>query len=238
MTRSVLVISAHAADFVWRAGGAIALESANGSRVRVVCLSFGERGESASLWREPDMSIDKVKAVRRAEAESAAEALGAEVRFLDQGDYPLAETPDLLDLLVREYREVQPDVVLTHGDRDPYNMDHPTAHRLALQARVLAQAAGYPAQGTVLGAPPVYIFEPHQPEMCGFHPEVLLDITSVFDRKRKTTECMAAQEHLWEYYSELAYRRGVQAVRNSGHKHIVHAEAYDRVYPPVAASLP
>lgn len=238
MTRSVLVISAHAADFVWRAGGAIALESANGSRVRVVCLSFGERGESASLWREPDMSIDKVKAVRRAEAESAAEALGAEVRFLDQGDYPLAETPDLLDLLVREYREVQPDVVLTHGDRDPYNMDHPTAHRLALQARVLAQAAGYPAQGTVLGAPPVYIFEPHQPEMCGFHPEVLLDITSVFDRKRKAMECMAAQEHLWEYYSELAYRRGVQAVRNSGQKHIVHAEAYDRVYPSVVASLP
>ncbi|MDA8071791.1 MAG: PIG-L family deacetylase [Actinomycetota bacterium] len=238
MTRSVLVISAHAADFVWRAGGAIALESANGSRVRVVCLSFGERGESASLWREPDMSIDKVKAVRRAEAESAAEALGAEVRFLDQGDYPLAETPDLLDLLVREYREVQPDVVLTHGDRDPYNMDHPTAHRLALQARVLAQAAGYPAQGTVLGAPPVYIFEPHQPEMCGFHPEVLLDITSVFDRKRKAMECMAAQEHLWEYYSELAHRRGVQAVRNSGQKHIVHAEAYDRVYPSVVASLP
>ena len=238
MTRSVLVISAHAADFVWRAGGAIALESANGSRVRVVCLSFGERGESASLWREPDMSIDKVKAVRRAEAESAAEALGAEVRFLDQGDYPLAETADILDLLVREYREVQPDVVLTHGDRDPYNMDHPTAHRLALQARVLAQAAGYPAQGTVLGAPPVYIFEPHQPEMCGFHPEVLLDITSVFDRKRKAMECMAAQEHLWEYYSELAHRRGVQAVRNSGQKHIVHAEAYDRVYPSVVASLP
>ena len=44
--KTVLVISAHAADFVWRAGGAIALYADRGYHVRIVCLSYGERGES------------------------------------------------------------------------------------------------------------------------------------------------------------------------------------------------
>ena len=42
---SMLVISAHAADFVWRAGGAVALAVSQGDRVRVLCLTYGERGE-------------------------------------------------------------------------------------------------------------------------------------------------------------------------------------------------
>ena len=45
MTR-LLVVSAHAADFVWRAGGAIASVTAAGGTAHVVALSYGERGES------------------------------------------------------------------------------------------------------------------------------------------------------------------------------------------------
>ncbi len=60
----MLVVSAHSADFVWRAGGAIALHKQNGYRAKVVCLSFGERGESAKLWRKGEMTLEKVK-VRR-----------------------------------------------------------------------------------------------------------------------------------------------------------------------------
>ena len=74
--KTALVISAHAADFVWRCGGAIALHAAKGYEVTVVCLSFGERGESAKLWKEPGMTLERVKAARRAESEKAAAALG------------------------------------------------------------------------------------------------------------------------------------------------------------------
>ena len=49
--KSALVISAHAADFVWRCGGAITIHASKGYEVTVVCLSFGERGESAKLWK-------------------------------------------------------------------------------------------------------------------------------------------------------------------------------------------
>ena len=143
---STLVVSAHAADFVWRAGGAIALAAARGDRVTVLCLTYGERGESASAWRA-GQNLEEIKALRRAEAENAAAALGAEIEFLDAGDYPLRETDELVDRIVGVYRRVNPSVVLTHPLADPYNQDHPAAAQMALRARVLAQAIGYPAPG-------------------------------------------------------------------------------------------
>jgi 4-oxalomesaconate hydratase len=240
VTHSTLVITAHAGDFVWRAGGAIALAASRGERVTIACLTFGERGESARAWRE-GRSLEDIKAMRRAEAEAAAATLGAEIRFFDAGDYPLLATPELTDALVRVYRETRPTVVLTHPLSDPYNPDHPAAARMALDARVFAQAAGYPAEGDVLGAPPVFLFEPHQPEQCGFQPQVLLDITGVFDTKRKAMECLVAQRHLWEYYTDLGRRRGVQLRRNAGPNLGLSAtafgEAYMRHFPQVTGRL-
>jgi len=240
VTSATLVVSAHAADFVWRAGGAIALAAARGEPVTVVCLSYGERGESASAWRA-GKTLDEIKALRRGEAESAAAVLGARIEFLDAGDYPLRETDELLGRLVAIVREINPAVVLTHTLADPYNGDHPVAGQLALTARVLAQAPGYPGPGEPIGAPPVFLFEPHQPEMCGFKPDVLLDITAVFETKRKAMECMAAQQHLWEYYTDLARRRGTQLQRNAGPNlglpHSTLGEAYMRVFPQVTGTL-
>lgn len=236
----LLVISAHAGDFVWRAAGAIALATARGDRAKVLCLTFGERGESAKAWRA-GKSLEEIKAIRREEATNAATALGAEIEFLDAGDYPLVETPELVDRIVHVYREVNPSVVLTHPLADPYNGDHPAAARMALQARVLAQAIGYDAPGEPLGAPPVFFFEPHQPEQCDFKPDVLLDITPVFDTKRKAMECLPAQQHMWDYYTDLAKRRGVQVKRNAGPNlglpHNTMGEAYMRLYPQVTEVL-
>jgi 4-oxalomesaconate hydratase len=236
----VLVISAHAGDFVWRAGGAMALAASRGAAVTVLCLSYGERGESARAWRD-GMQLIEIKELRRAEAARAAGVLGASIEFLDAGDYPLRESPELVDQIVRYYRRTEPAVVLTHPLADPYNPDHPAAARMALQARVLAQAAGYDAPGQPLGAPPVFLFEPHQPEQCDFKPEVLLDITGVFAIKRKAMECLVAQQHMWDYYTDLAIRRGVQLRRNAGPNlglaHDTMAEAFMRVYPQVTDVL-
>jgi 4-oxalomesaconate hydratase len=235
--KTVLVVSAHAADFVWRAGGAIALYAQRGYRVRILCLSFGERGESERLWRQPGITLEAVKQLRQAESEKAAAILGAEIRFFDSGDYPMKPTDHTVGEMVKEFREHQPEFLLTHSYSDPYNPDHPEAAELSLRTRVYAQAAGSPFSGKRLGAPPVFMFEPHQPEMCNFKPEVLLDITPVFDLKRQAMESMEAQQHLWEYCTDLAKRRGVHAVRNSGRKEIKYAEAFQRVYPQVTSEL-
>lgn len=235
----VVVVSAHAADFVWRAGGAIARTVEDGGHVGVVCLSYGERGESAALWREPGATLESVKAARRQEATNAAETLGAEIEFLDAGDYPLRPTDDVLDAVVALFRRVQPQVILTHARHDPYNLDHALTHELVLRARMVAQAHGLPDRDTTpLGASQVLAFEPHQPEQCDFKPDHLLDISSVFERKHAAMKCMdGAQGHLVEYYVDLATRRGVQAVRNGAPKSVAQAEAYMRVFPTVGSSL-
>lgn len=234
--KTVLVVSAHSADFVWRAGGAIALYARRGYKVLIVCLSFGERGESGKLWKQEGMTLDRVKAARQAEAEAAAAVLGGEPIFFDLGDYPMRVDDEALYRLVDLYREHRPEFVLTHSLDDPYNFDHPLAARVAQEARVIAQARGHNPEQGAIGAPPVFLFEPHQPEQCGWIPQVLLDITEVWEIKRKAFETMAAQEHLWEYYTRVALQRGVQAKRNSG-RDITYAEGYQRIFPMVTEAL-
>jgi 4-oxalomesaconate hydratase len=232
-----LVVSAHSADFVWRAGGAIALHSARGVAMTVVCLSYGERGESAKLWRQDGMTLDKVKAERRREAETAAQILGvADIEFWNLGDYPIALDEAALRRLVDLYRKIRPAFILTHSRRDIYNRDHELVTEFAQHARIIAQAHGHKPGEKVLGAPPVFLFEPHQPEQCGWTPNVLLDISPVWDKKRAAIECMAGQEHLWEYYTRVALQRGAQAARNSD-KTIVYGEGYESVFPHVVESL-
>lgn len=235
--KTALVVSAHSADFVWRCGGAIALHASRGWHVKIVCLSYGERGESAKLWRESGMTLEKVKASRREEAQAAATLLGGDVEFFDLGDYPMRVPDEALYRLADLYRELKPEFVLTHSLEDPYNFDHPLATHVAQEARVIAQAHGHEPHGTVLGAPPVFLFEPHQPEQCNWKPQAYLDITPVWETKRKAFELMAAQEYLWDYYTRVALNRGVQAARNSNMKHIKYAEAYQRVFPTVSDSL-
>ena len=235
--QSLVVFSAHSGDFVWRAGGAIALAASRGDDVHVICLSFGERGESQGLWRREGMTLDEAKRIRREEAAQAAETLGADIDFLDLGDYPLRVDDAAFNRIVELLRLYRPDTIITHVANDPYNRDHNLAHETLLGARMVAQAMGHLTDNPPIGAPQVLMFEPHQPEMCGFSVDLLLDITEVFDRKQAAMKCMGAQDHLVDYYTELAGRRGMQAVRNGGAKSITHAEAHARLFPVVGSEL-
>ncbi len=239
---TALVISAHAADFVWRCGGAIALHAAKGYRVTVLCLSFGERGESAKLWKQPGMDLQTVKDVRRREAEGAAKALGVhDLISLDLGDYPLKLTRADKDRIVDVIRQVQPAFMLSHSKYDPYNTDHMYATQVALECRMIAQAWGHNPGQKVLGAPQLYLFEPHQTEQMGWKPDTFLDITPVWDRKRAAIECMEGQEHLWDYYTRVAQQRANHFKRNSGGqwggRDCRYAEGFESVFPRTVDEL-
>lgn len=237
MAKTALIVSAHSADFVWRAGGAIALHAKNGVEVTVVCLSYGERGESAKLWRQDGMTLDRVKTERKKEAENAAKHLGVhDLQFFDIGDYPLRLDEKVLFKLVDVYRAILPSFVMSHSARDPYNVDHIATTELAQHARIIGQAHGHNYGQKVVGAPQFYQFEPHQPEQCNWKPNVILNITPVWEQKRAAIECMKGQEYLWEYYTRVALQRGVQGERNSSVK-MVYGEAYDNVFPLVTESL-
>jgi 4-oxalomesaconate hydratase len=232
-----LVVTAHPGDFVWRAGGAIALHTRKGYRVKIVCLSYGERGESQFAWKQAGATLENVKKGRRDEAERAAALLGAEIEFFDAGDYPLRLTSEMFERMVDVHREVNPAFVLTHALEDPYNYDHPIATQFAQETRIVAQAMGHKPSATYsYSAPPMFLFEPHQTEMCNFKPNVILNIDAVWETKRKAFEILAAQKHLWEYYTRVALQRGMQGGRNTGVP-MTYGEAYQRHFPQVLEEL-
>lgn len=237
MNKKLLVIGAHSADFVWRAGGTIALVTSEGGSAAVVALSYGERGESGELWKEPNQTVENVKRIRQEQASAAARTLGADFRCLDLGDYPLNITDKAISELVELFREREPDIVLTHTPVDPFNPDHPAACQAVQKARLLASGAGVASAFKNINPPDLYYFEPHQPELCEFSPNTFVDITPVMEQKKQAMEFMQAQSYLQTYYAELASRRGNHARRFSGMKEVKFAEALQRTLPWVVKSL-
>lgn len=237
MSKKLLVIGAHSADFVWRAGGIIALTVSQGGSAAVLALSYGERGESGELWREPDQTVEKVKRIRQEEASQAAKILGATFQCLDLGDYPLEIPRSAMDKLVDILREIRPDAVLTHTPVDPFNPDHPLASQAVQKARLLATGAGVAGAFERIQPPDLFFFEPHQPELCDFKPDVFVDITPVHEQKLKAMDVMGAQGYLRDYYAELAARRGNHARRVSGRSEVRYAEALQRTLPWVVNHL-
>ena len=231
------MVGAHSADFVWRAGGAIAVTAAAGGVARVIALSYGERGESGELWKEPGQTVERVKEIRHGEAGRAAAALGAEFRCLDLGDYPLEIDAAALQRIADEIREFGPDVLVTHTTIDPFNPDHGIAGAAVDRARSLAAGAGVPSAFATVTPPELFLFEPHQPELCGFVPTTFVDITPVHEQKLAAMAEMKAQAYLQSYYAERAAHRGNHARRASGRNEVRFAEAFQRMIPQVVGQL-
>ena len=235
--KKLLVIGAHSADFVWRSAGTIALVTSQGGSATVIALSYGERGESGELWKEPGQTIENVKRLRHEQASAAAEIVGAEFLCLDLGDYPLTINDAVMEQLTGLFRDMEPDILLTHTPVDPFNPDHPVASQAVQRARLLASGAGVASAFKNITPPDQYFFEPHQPELCEFMPNTFVDITPVMEQKIKAMECMQAQSYLKGYYTELASRRGNHARRISGMEAVKFAEALQRTLPWVVKSL-
>jgi 4-oxalomesaconate hydratase len=233
----ILVIGAHSADFVWRAGGAVAVATRSGDAANVIALSYGERGESGELWKQEGQTIERVKEIRHGEASRAAAALGAEFECLDLGDYPLEIDGDALRLISDKIREFAPDVLITHTDTDPFNPDHPVAYEAVDRARGLAAGAGVQSAFKTVKPPGLFLFEPHQPELCNFTPTTFVDITPVMEQKLAAMAEMKAQQYLQAYYTQRADQRGNHARRASGNQEIRQAEAFQRVIPQVVSAL-
>lgn len=241
--KHVLVVSAHAADYVWRSGGTIAKYIAHGADVHVVVLSFGVRGESNDLWKKEGATAERVKAERLAETRAAAEILDIHsIEFWDLQDYPMAPclTDEVRERLVRKMREVRPDIILTH-DRmgaDVLNPDHNVVSQFVYECSIQSNSAGVRIEGTKHTAQMrLFGFEPHQTELSGFVPGTLIDITEVYEQKVAAMKCFKAQSHLIEYYTQRAFLRGNHIRRISGKQNYKYAECFSNFFPVAGEEL-
>ncbi len=166
MKLDVLAVGTHPDDVELSCGGTVALLVEQGRKVGILHLTRGERGTRGTV------------AEREAEAEAAAQALGAaEMRFLDCGDGSLRRGEAEEDALIEVLRDRRPEILLGPPalDRHP---DHGRGHRLVADA---AFYAGLGRRGT--GEPhrpgAVFSYMQHDP----FEPAFIVDVTSVWDRK-------------------------------------------------------
>ena len=234
---TVLVFSAHAADFVWRAGGAIALYASRGHRVRILCLSYGERGESQGAWKQPGMTVERAKEIRRAESQRAAGLLGADVRFFDAGDYPLRTSDELMEALVQDTAPAG----LFSSSHIPTRTRTTRITRRRMRFRCRHGFMHRP-KGTRFRVP----LSARRPCSCSSRtsPNSAASSRRSCSTSRRSGKRSARRWNRWKRratwsstYSDLSRRRGSQAVRNSGRKGIQHAEAFQRVFPQVTGDF-
>jgi 4-oxalomesaconate hydratase len=237
---SILVFSAHAADFCSRSGGTLALHRRRGSAVHVVDVTFGERGESEDYWARPGpKSIEEAKRVRAAEAGEAAETLGVTIEFLDYGDYPLILGTERLEAMARLIRGRKPDIILTHWKCDPFNVDHEVTAGGVLRAASMAAVPGFDHQAGKVAYPYIFAFEPTIPrdDTTGFCPDHYVEIDEVFDIKMAALRALRSQSKLVRFYTQWAEYRGFQAAQSAG-RAIRCAEAFQRYTAVVDVRLP
>lgn len=237
--KTLLVFSAHAADYVWRSGGTIAKYVQEGATVHVVAISLGIRGESNDLWKREGQTEETVRTIRRVETMAAAKCLGVEhFEIWDFQDYPLCLSREREERILMKIRQVRPDYIITHDKFDVMNPDHNALHQSVYACTIQSCSHGVQIPGTTATRQmPLYGFEPHQTELSGFRPGIFIDISSSYEKKVAAMECFQAQQHLIEIYRQRAFLRGNHARRLSGNPSIQYAECFASFFPTISDEL-
>lgn len=168
----VLAIGPHPGDLEFFLGGTLRLMAQNGSAVTVAVLSRGEQATNRANIGE----------IRTREAEEGATILGANLVQLDLPDGQIRPGPDLERALDYLWHRVRPDVVLAFDPKGPTPLANNPDH-LALGAAVLARARRAVPNGERL-----YLYAARQPN-------VLTDITEVFEEKLNAVRAHRSQLH-------------------------------------------
>ncbi len=236
--KKMLVISSHAVDFLWRAGGTIARYGELGWDVRVIDLTFGAYGESDAIWeKNPGITVEQVKEIRRKEILEVAKVLGTRVEFMDWNDHLLTFDQERISELARILKEYRPQIILTQFERDSLNYDHPETAHAVFKAIRLANVAGVFPELKRVPRMAVYMYEPSQPDLQGFNPDIYIDISDQFEKKKQAMMAVGAQEYLIESYRVRAAYRGLLATVFHDKK-VAYAEGFVRFCPLVKNEFP
>lgn len=173
----VLAICAHPDDAELHCGGLLLSAKSQGAKTAVLDLT---RGEAASRG-----TVE----IRAEEAKAGADVLGLSVREnLALPDALLSVKPEYIKLLVENIRRFRPKMVVT-SHWDDHHPDHQATAQLVKEACYLAGIGNYPAKGN-----------PHRPEQVMFYldrlghtPQLVVDVTGVFEQKLKAVKCYASQ---------------------------------------------
>jgi len=203
--KKILVIASHPDDEVLGAGGSIISEVEKGAEVHVLILAEGVTARENKRNRQ-----DRIKDISMLgqAAENAHVILGSSsLKLLDLPDNRMdsIELLDVIKLVEKEIKNIQPEIVYTHH-RNDLNIDHQITHRATITA-----CRPEPNQ-TVKK---ILCFEvPSSTEWqtpggeTSFIPNCFYDISSVLEKKLKALEAYESEMRSWPH------SRSINAVRN------------------------
>ncbi|MGH2427631.1 MAG: PIG-L deacetylase family protein [Candidatus Limnocylindria bacterium] len=106
----VLVVAAHPDDIEFGAAGTVARWVAEGSSIRYLLVTRGDKGSDAADADPVELAQRRIR-----EQRAAAEEIGVDaVDFLDEPDGQVEPSLRLRELITRAVRAFQPEIVMTH----------------------------------------------------------------------------------------------------------------------------
>ncbi len=190
-----MVIMAHPDDPEFFCGGTVALWCAAGTEITYLILTNGNKGSD-----DPEMTPEKLAAIRRGEQQAAADVLGVnKIVFYDEPDGELQSTLELRKRVVAEIRRYKPKAIIAPDpmryfftDRYINHADHRVAGEVAIDAVFpAARNRMYHPELLDEGLEPHTVKEVHltNPEQ----PNLWIDISEAFDTKIKAILCHSSQ---------------------------------------------
>jgi LmbE family N-acetylglucosaminyl deacetylase len=190
-------MTAHPDDADIMAGGSMARWIDDGDAVHLVLFTRGDKGHD-----DPDMTPDRIAALREAEQRAAAAIIGVQrLTFLDFADGELAWAgPALAEAATRLIREARPDAVVTH---DPFagapnyrvpqlHPDHRAVGMAVIDACYFrAPGPRFHPEHRTAGLGPHRVRELLL--IMGDHNDHVVDVRATFDRKLRAVRAHASQ---------------------------------------------
>ena len=171
-------------------GGTAALFAQMGHRVKFVSVTNGDAGH----YEKGGGHLAKI---RRKEAQEAGRRLGIDYTVLDNHDGELFPTLDVRHQVIREIRNWDADIVLTHRPVD-YHPDHRYTGVLVQDAAYLVIVPNVTPDTPPLKKNPVFLYlQDHFIKPTKFKADITVDITSVFDKKMDALDAHTSQFYEW-----------------------------------------
>jgi LmbE family N-acetylglucosaminyl deacetylase len=190
----IIVFGAHPDDCDLYAGGTAALWAQAGHSVQFVSVTNGDAGHQT-------MAGAALARRRRAEAEAAGEVLGVQYRVLDNHDGELLPALENRREIIRLIREQRPHLVLGPRPND-YHPDHRYTAILVQDAAYMVTVPNVVAATQHLSQNPVIMYTSDSfQKPYPFIPDVVVDTTTVIDKKIEAIGCHVSQFFEWLPYN-------------------------------------
>src|SRR6476620_3452049 len=186
----IIMIGAHPDDCDLGGGGTAILFAKMGYAVKFVSVTNGDASHQTMKGKE-------LAKRRFAEAQEAGKRFGVTYDVLDNHDGQLLPTLDVRLQIIKEIRTWNADVVIAPRPND-YHPDHRYTGVLVQDAAYMVAVPDIVPETPALKKNPVFLYyQDHFQRPNPFRPDVVVDITSVYDKKVTGLDAHESQMYEW-----------------------------------------